>query len=89
MLEAGCLEWALLLAIVLRDAMAVVRTVNTASLTDTPLEIVARMREGLSFVELWATTEWLVIGLANNVAFIIQSCSYKSDDAFWDSHKHA
>ena len=61
MLEAGCLEWALLLAIVLRDAMAVVRTINTASLTDTPLEIVARMREGLSFIELWATTEWLVI----------------------------
>ncbi|KAK2191888.1 hypothetical protein NP493_43g02028 [Ridgeia piscesae] len=56
-LEAGCLEWALLIAIVLRDTMATVRTVNTASMTDTPIEIVGRMREGLSFLELWADTE--------------------------------
>ena len=66
MLEAGCLEWALLIAVVLRDAMAVVRTVNTASMTDTPLEIVARMREGLSFVELWANTEWY--GMTNIIS---------------------
>jgi len=61
-LEAGCLEWALLIAIVLRDTMATVRTVNTASMTDTPIEIVGRMREGLSFLELWADTEWSVRG---------------------------
>ena len=59
-LEAGCLEWALLIGLVLRDAMAVVRTVNTASLTDTPIEMVGRMREGLSYLELWANTEWSV-----------------------------
>ena len=58
MLEAGCLEWALILAIVLRDTMAVIRTVNTASMTDMPLEIVGRMREGLSYLELWSDTEW-------------------------------
>ena len=57
-LEAGCLEWGLILAVVLRDAMSVVRVVNTASLMDTPLEVVARMREGLSFVQMWADTEW-------------------------------
>lgn len=57
MLEAGCLEWGLLISIVLRDALAVVRTVNTASMTDTPLEIVGRMREGLSYLELWSDTE--------------------------------
>ena len=58
MLEAGCLEWGLLVSIVIRDALAVVRTVNTASMTDTPLEIVGRMREGLSYLELWSDTEW-------------------------------
>jgi len=58
MLEAGCLEWALLLAVVLRDSLAVIRTTNTASMTDTPLETVARMREGLSYLELWIDTEW-------------------------------
>ncbi|XP_063398862.1 guanine nucleotide exchange factor subunit RIC1-like isoform X1 [Mytilus trossulus] len=57
MLEAGCLEWGLLVSIVIRDALAVVRTVNTASMTDTPLEIVGRMREGLSYLELWSDTE--------------------------------
>lgn len=60
MLEAGCLEWALLVSIVLRDVLAVVRTVNTASMTDTVLEMVGRMREGLSYLELWADTEWCV-----------------------------
>ncbi|XP_033737683.1 RAB6A-GEF complex partner protein 1-like [Pecten maximus] len=58
-LEAGCLEWALIFSILLRDALAVVRTVNTASMTDTPLEIIARMREGLSYLELWSDTECL------------------------------
>ncbi|XP_052775619.1 guanine nucleotide exchange factor subunit RIC1-like [Mya arenaria] len=57
LLEAECLEWALLVAIVLRDSLAVVRTVNTASMTDTPLEVVASMREGLSYLELWSDTE--------------------------------
>ncbi|KAK7492934.1 hypothetical protein BaRGS_00015881 [Batillaria attramentaria] len=59
MLEAGCLEWALIIAVVLRDSLAVIRTVNTASMTDTPLDMVARMREGLSYLELWADTECL------------------------------
>ena len=58
MLEAGCLEWALIISVVLRDSLAVIRTVNTASMTDTPLDMVARMREGLSYLELWADTEW-------------------------------
>ncbi|GAB1610511.1 hypothetical protein Ahia01_001337400, partial [Argonauta hians] len=56
-LEAGCLEWALIISVVLRDTLSVVRTVNTASMTDTPLEMLGRMREGLSFLELWAETE--------------------------------
>ncbi|XP_013407525.1 RAB6A-GEF complex partner protein 1 [Lingula anatina] len=57
MIEAGCLEWSLLISILLRDVMAVVRTVNTASFTDTQIEIVGRMREGLSYLEMWADTE--------------------------------
>ncbi|XP_041356612.1 guanine nucleotide exchange factor subunit RIC1-like isoform X2 [Gigantopelta aegis] len=56
-LEAGCLEWALIVAIVLRDSVGVMRTINTASLTDTPLDMAGRMREGLSYLELWTDTE--------------------------------
>ncbi|KAK0045483.1 RAB6A-GEF complex partner protein 1 [Biomphalaria pfeifferi] len=59
MLEAGCLEWALILAIVLRDSLAVVRVVNAASAAETPWDMVARMREGISYLELWADTECL------------------------------
>ncbi|XP_074641700.1 guanine nucleotide exchange factor subunit RIC1-like [Tubulanus polymorphus] len=59
MLEAGCLEWALLISVLLRDVMNVVRVVNTASLTETAIETVGRMREGLSFLDLWADTECL------------------------------
>ena len=67
MLEASCLEWALILAVVLRDSLAVVRVVNTASLTDTPLDMVGRMREGLSYLELWADTEWYVLVLRMSI----------------------
>lgn len=56
-MEAGCLEWAMLIAVLLRENVSVVRVVNTACLTDTPIEIIGRMREGLSFLELWAETE--------------------------------
>ncbi|KAH3695914.1 hypothetical protein DPMN_083372 [Dreissena polymorpha] len=57
MLEAECLEWAILIAMVLRDSLGVIRAVNTASMVDTPLEVVGRMREGLSYLELWSDTE--------------------------------
>ena len=34
MMEAGCLEWALLIAIILRDSISVVRVAYTDCLTD-------------------------------------------------------
>lgn len=69
MQEAGCLEWALILAIMLRDNSAVIRVVNTASQTETPLDMVARMREGLSYLELWADTEWYVLFEGSHIFF--------------------
>ena len=60
LLEAGCLEWALLIAVVLRDAMAVVRTVNTASMTDVMADMIIRMKEGVVALEKWADAEWCV-----------------------------
>ena len=75
MLEAGCLEWALIISVVLRDSLAVIRTVNTASMTDTPLDMVARMREGLSYLELWADTEWSVcVCVCVNVCVCVCVC---------------
>lgn len=65
--EADCLDWALVLALVLRDAMAVLRLVSMArsSLTSaTPglgqantIEIVTRLRDGLLALSHWVTNE--------------------------------
>jgi hypothetical protein len=50
MVEAGCLEWAAVAAIVLRDAMAIIRIVNAArSAPDAP-RVVQRLYEG--FIQL-------------------------------------
>ena len=54
MLEAECVEWALLISIVLRDAMAVVRTVHLTGAADG----LARLRSGLRALHLWTVNEW-------------------------------
>nr|XP_023020683.1 guanine nucleotide exchange factor subunit Rich [Leptinotarsa decemlineata] len=58
-MEAGCLEWSLLLSVLLRDAMAVVRTVNAAKSHDQSIEAVSRLRQGLIILNYWTSTECL------------------------------
>lgn len=65
--EADCLDWALVLALVLRDAMAVLRLVSMArsSLTNaspgagqaSTIEIVTRLRDGLLALSHWVMRE--------------------------------
>jgi len=57
-MEAGCLEWAMLTCIVLRDAVLFLRVVNLACLADTPAEVVVRLRNGLALLEQWVNTDW-------------------------------
>ena len=61
-IEAECLDWALILALMLRDAMAILRLVNVArsALTNPPsssanvdLETVIRLRDGLIALSHW------------------------------------
>ncbi|GAB6022149.1 hypothetical protein CHUAL_006288 [Chamberlinius hualienensis] len=59
MLEANCLEWAVLIAVVLRDAMAVIRIVNAARASDISPDIIQRLKEGLATLEMWADKECL------------------------------
>ncbi|XP_038068678.1 guanine nucleotide exchange factor subunit RIC1-like [Patiria miniata] len=56
-LAALCLEWALLIAIILRDLALITKVVMVTTSSDVALDVVARMREGLSFLELWADSE--------------------------------
>lgn len=57
-MEAGCLEWSLLISVLLRDAMAVLRTVNAAKSQDHSIEAVSRLRQGLLILNYWTNSEW-------------------------------
>lgn len=57
-MEASCLEWSLLISVLLRDAMAVLRTVNAAKSQDQSIESVSRLRQGLLILNYWTNTEW-------------------------------
>ena len=57
-MEASCLEWALLISVLLRDAMAVLRTTNAARSSDHSAESVQRLKEGLMSLCHWSNTEW-------------------------------
>ncbi|XP_019759391.2 guanine nucleotide exchange factor subunit Rich isoform X1 [Dendroctonus ponderosae] len=56
-MEASCLEWSLLIAVLLRDAMAVLRTVNAAKSHEHSIESVSRLKQGLLILNYWTTTE--------------------------------
>jgi len=58
LMEAGCLEWAVLVCVVLRDAVLFLRVVNLACLADTPPEVVLRLQNGLELLEQWISTDW-------------------------------
>ncbi|XP_065331674.1 guanine nucleotide exchange factor subunit Rich isoform X2 [Cloeon dipterum] len=55
--EAGCLEWALVLSILLRDAMAVLRTIFAARTADQSIEVVRRLKDGLEALMSWSNTQ--------------------------------
>ena len=58
LMEAGCLEWAMLVCIILRDSVLFLRVINLACLDDTPLEVVLRLQSGLTLLEQWISTDW-------------------------------
>ncbi|XP_030754447.1 guanine nucleotide exchange factor subunit Rich isoform X2 [Sitophilus oryzae] len=74
-MEASCLEWSLLISVLLRDAMAVLRTVNAAKSPDQSIEIVSRLRQGLLILNYWTNTECLgykafMIAIQNQVSVL-------------------
>lgn len=58
-MEASCLEWSLLISVLLRDAMAILRTVNAAKSMDQSIEAVSRLKQGLQILHYWTHTECL------------------------------
>nr|CAD7577631.1 unnamed protein product [Timema californicum] len=58
-MEASCLEWSLIISVLLRDAMAVLRTINAARSPDQSSEAVQRLKEGFQLLCHWSSTECL------------------------------
>ena len=56
-MEAGCLEWASLVAIILRDSVLFLRVINAACLPDVCSEV-TRIQNGLAAFELWTVNDW-------------------------------
>lgn len=52
------MEWSLLISILLRDAMAVVRTVNAARSAECSVESMSRLRQGLQLLFFWTNSQW-------------------------------
>ncbi|XP_015171463.1 PREDICTED: guanine nucleotide exchange factor subunit Rich isoform X2 [Polistes dominula] len=58
-LEGGCLGWAAILAVVLRDAPAMARTVRAAHAPMQTLESITNLRDGLLTLTRWSQSECL------------------------------
>ncbi|XP_068620754.1 guanine nucleotide exchange factor subunit Rich [Battus philenor] len=75
MTEAGCVEWALVVAVALRDALAVLRTTNAARGHDLTLGAVCRLRAAVRDLCAWSDAECLgykpfMMAISNQVPFL-------------------
>ncbi|XP_076307278.1 guanine nucleotide exchange factor subunit Rich [Tachypleus tridentatus] len=57
MLEAGCLDWSLLISILLRDAMAIARVVNAVKQPELSQGVAQQLLDGLGSLQHWIETE--------------------------------
>lgn len=58
-MEACCLEWSVIISVMLRDVMAVLRATNAARSPEQSYEAVLRLKEGLVAFYQWSNTECL------------------------------
>ncbi|XP_026464299.1 RAB6A-GEF complex partner protein 1-like [Ctenocephalides felis] len=82
-MEAGCLEWALIIAVILQDAMAVLRTSSAAKSNEQSIENVCRLRDGLNSICQWAQSECLgyvpfILAIQNQISVLNRLLSVKT-----------
>ncbi|XP_051959648.1 guanine nucleotide exchange factor subunit RIC1-like [Xyrauchen texanus] len=58
-MEAGCLEWCVVIGLILRDASVIKQVVGFLDSPEVPPETVQSIREGLIAVDLWASADCL------------------------------
>uniref|UniRef100_A0A8C2DG13 Protein RIC1 homolog n=1 Tax=Cyprinus carpio TaxID=7962 RepID=A0A8C2DG13_CYPCA len=58
-MEAGCLEWCVVIGLILRDAGVIKQVVGFLDSPEVPAETVQSIRAGLKAVDLWASSDCL------------------------------
>ncbi|XP_026052725.1 RAB6A-GEF complex partner protein 1-like [Carassius auratus] len=58
-MEAGCLEWCVVIGLILRDAAVIKQVVGFLDSPEVPAETVQSIRAGLKAVDLWASSDCL------------------------------
>lgn len=57
-MEAACLEWCVLIGLILRDATVIKQVISFLDSPEVPQETVQSVRSGLLAVDTWASTDW-------------------------------
>ncbi|XP_031329698.1 guanine nucleotide exchange factor subunit Rich isoform X2 [Photinus pyralis] len=93
-MEASCLEWSLLISILLRDAMAVLRTVNAARTSEQSIEAISRLRQGLQLLCYWTYRECLgyktfMLAIQNQISVLTKILATKIQQQQIQEHQQA
>lgn len=59
-MEAGCLEWCVVIGLILRDANVIKQAISFLDSPEVPQDTVQSVRSGLLAVDSWASTDWWV-----------------------------
>lgn len=59
-MEAGCLEWCVVIGLILREASVIKQVIGFLDSPEVPQETVQSVRSGLLAVDTWASTDWWV-----------------------------
>lgn len=57
-LEAGCLEWCVIIGLILRDSSIIKQVVSFLESPDVLPDTVVSIRSGLLAVDAWASSDW-------------------------------
>lgn len=57
-MEAGCLEWCVVIGLILRDASVIKQAIGFLDSPEVPQETVQSVRSGLLAVDAWASADW-------------------------------
>lgn len=75
-MEAGCLEWCVVIGLILRDASVIKQMISFLDSPEVPQETVQSVRNGLLAVDAWASTDWWVSQLVSSALLIF--CCYSN-----------